>query len=192
MHMNLRTFCCRGIAPTRRTKPLLLRSFSFHPETFKNMAAPQQQAWAPPAKVEELYPVLTGNKFTSINQPTAGARTEQELPKGEAPLQLYSLGTPNGIKVSILLEELGVDYDAWPISLGGDQFTSGFVGVNPNSKIPALRDYSDPDKVTKFPFFTFLLFLRFLSFKFLFVSFFSFFFCFFSLFSFSLSLVPLF
>lgn len=79
------------------------------------------------------------------NRPTAGARSESVLPVGEHPLQLYSLGTPNGLKISILLEELndalGVEYDAWKIDIGrGDQFGSGFVEVNPNSKIPALVD----------------------------------------------------
>jgi len=87
-----------------------------------------------------------------LNSPTAGARTEKDLPKGDHKLQLYSLGTPNGAKVTILLEELlalGVkeaEYDAWLINIGeGAQFTSGFVGVNPNSKIPALLDYGTLD-----------------------------------------------
>lgn len=91
-----------------------------------------------------------GGKFASINRPTAGARHEQKLPVGEAPLQLYSLNTPNGVKVNILLEELaelnikGADYDAYQIDISaGDQFGSGFVAINPNSKIPALVDYSD-------------------------------------------------
>lgn len=89
------------------------------------------------------------NKFASINRPTAGARFERELPVGKHPLQLYSLATPNGQKVTILLEELlelGIteaEYDAWMINIGeGDQFGSGFVDVNPNSKIPALVDHS--------------------------------------------------
>lgn len=89
------------------------------------------------------------NKFASINRPTAGARFEHELPVGQHPLQLYSQGTPNGQKVTILLEELlqrgfsGAEYDAWLIDIGaGDQFGSGFVAVNPNSKIPALVDRS--------------------------------------------------
>ncbi len=69
-------------------------------------------AWAPPAKIEDLYAAAGGNKFASINRPTAGARSEAALPVGSAPIQLYSLATPNGQKVSILLEELGVDYDA--------------------------------------------------------------------------------
>lgn len=89
------------------------------------------------------------NRFANINQPTAGARFNRELPVGEHPLQLYSLATPNGQKVTILLEELlatGVseaEYDAWLINIGeGDQFGSGFVAANPNSKIPALVDHS--------------------------------------------------
>ena len=90
-----------------------------------------------------------GGKFASINRPTAGARHKQKLPVGEAPLQLYSLNTPNGVKVNILLEELaelnikGAEYDAYQIDISeGDQFGSGFVAINPNSKIPALVDYS--------------------------------------------------
>ena len=87
-----------------------------------------------------------GGAFASINRPTAGATHEKELPVGKHPLQLYSLGTPNGVKVTILLELLAAghsdaEYDAWLIKIGdGDQFGSGFVGVNPNSKIPALLD----------------------------------------------------
>ncbi len=91
----------------------------------------------------------SGGKFASVNAPTAGAREEKPLPVGKHPLQLYSLATPNGVKVSIMLEELlalghsGAEYDAWLVKIGeGDQFGSGFVGVNPNSKIPALADHS--------------------------------------------------
>jgi GST-like protein len=91
----------------------------------------------------------SGGKFASINRPVAGATHEKALPVGRHPLQLYSLGTPNGIKVTVLLEELlaaghaGAEYDAWFIDIGtGDQFGSGFVAVNPNSKIPALLDRS--------------------------------------------------
>ncbi|CRM36461.1 glutathione-dependent disulfide-bond oxidoreductase [Pseudomonas sp. 44 R 15] len=91
----------------------------------------------------------SGGTFASINRPIAGATHEQALPVGKHPLQLYSLATPNGQKVIILLEELlalghtGAEYDAWLIKIGdGDQFGSGFVGVNPNSKIPALMDHS--------------------------------------------------
>jgi len=98
--------------------------------------------------------VWTWNKddnspFAAINRPTAGAQREEPLPVGKHPLQLYSLGTPNGQKITILLEELlaaghtGADYDAWLISLRkGDQFGSGFFAANPNSKIPALVDHS--------------------------------------------------
>ncbi len=92
-----------------------------------------------------------GWRYAALNRPVAGATHEQELPVGKHPLQLYSRGTPNGVKVTILLEELlaaghkGAEYDAWMIDIGkGDQFGSGFVGVNPNSKIPALMDRSGP------------------------------------------------
>jgi len=103
------------------------------------------EEWAPPAKVEEVFPVLAGNNFSSINAPTAGARTQKDLPVGPAPFQLYSLATPNGQKPGILLEELGIDYDAHVVLLNGEQFTSGFVAVNPNSKIPAAVDKEGPD-----------------------------------------------
>ncbi|MGN6210256.1 glutathione-dependent disulfide-bond oxidoreductase [Asticcacaulis sp.] len=90
-----------------------------------------------------------GGQFANINRPVSGATHDKELPTGRHPLQLYSLGTPNGIKVTIMLEELlasghaGAEYDAWLINIGeGDQFGSGFVSINPNSKIPALVDYS--------------------------------------------------
>ena len=92
-----------------------------------------------------------GGRFANINRPVAGPTHELELPRGKHPLQLYSLGTPNGIKVTVMLEELlalghqGAEYDAWLIRINeGMQFSSGFVGVNPNSKIPALMDYSTP------------------------------------------------
>jgi GSH-dependent disulfide-bond oxidoreductase len=91
----------------------------------------------------------TGGAFASINRPTSGATHDKPLPIGKHPLQLYSLGTPNGVKVTIMLEELlamghaGAEYDAWLININeGDQFGSGFVGVNPNSKIPAMMDHS--------------------------------------------------
>ena len=95
---------------------------------------------------------VSGGAFANINRPTSGAQREQALPVGKHPIQLYSLGTPNGVKVTIMLEELlaagheGAEYDAWMINIGaGDQFTSGFVEVNPNSKIPAMVDRSiDP------------------------------------------------
>ena len=97
-----------------------------------------------------------GGKFASINRPTAGARSERALPVGDHPFQLYSLATPNGVKASIMLEELieagfNAEYDAWPIRISdGDQFTSGFVEVNPNSKIPALLDRTGPTPVRVF------------------------------------------
>ena len=94
-------------------------------------------------------PAESGGTFASINRPTAGSTHEKELPIGKHPLQLYSLATPNGVKVTLMLEELlalghsGAEYDAWLIRIGdGDQFSSGFVGANPNSKIPALVDHS--------------------------------------------------
>lgn len=101
--------------------------------------------YTPPKVWEWKKP--SGGQFASINRPIAGATHEKELPVGRHPLQLYSLATPNGQKVTIMLEELlalghqGAEYDAWLIKIGeGDQFGSGFVEVNPNSKIPALMD----------------------------------------------------
>ncbi len=98
-----------------------------------------------------------GGRFANINRPIAGATHEKELPVGKHPMQLYSLGTPNGQKVTIMLEELlalghkGAEYDAWLIKIGsGDQFGSGFVGINPNSKIPALLDRSGPKPIRVF------------------------------------------
>jgi len=99
----------------------------------------------------------SGGAFASINRPIAGATHEKELPVGRHPLQLYSLGTPNGVKVTTMLEELlalghsGAQYDAWLIKIGdGDQFASGFVDINPNSKIPALLDRSGEKPVRVF------------------------------------------
>jgi len=98
-----------------------------------------------------------GGRFANINRPIAGATHDKELPVGRHPLQLYSLATPNGVKVTVMLEELlaaghgGAEYDAWLIRIDeGDQFGSGFVGVNPNSKIPALLDRSGPEPVRVF------------------------------------------
>ncbi|MGO7368270.1 glutathione-dependent disulfide-bond oxidoreductase (plasmid) [Rhizobium ruizarguesonis] len=98
-----------------------------------------------------------GGQFASINRPISGPTHDKELPVGRHPLQLYSLGTPNGQKVTIMLEELlalgheGAEYDAWLIRIGdGDQFGSGFVAVNPNSKIPALMDRSGPKPIRVF------------------------------------------
>jgi GST-like protein len=108
-----------------------------------------------PPKVWEPKPAL--GRFANINRPIAGATHEKELPVGKHPMQLYSLGTPNGQKVTVMLEELlalghkGAEYDAWPIKIGdGDQFGSGFVGINPNSKIPALVDRSGPTPIRVF------------------------------------------
>ncbi|WP_448663190.1 glutathione-dependent disulfide-bond oxidoreductase [Sphingomonas sp. CJ20] len=113
--------------------------------------ANNQPAGYVPPRVWEWAPG-NGGQFANINRPTSGATHEKVLPVGRHPLQLYSLGTPNGVKVTILLEELlaaghaGAEYDAWKINIGeGDQFGSGFVEINPNSKIPALADHStDP------------------------------------------------
>ena len=97
-----------------------------------------------------------GGRFASINRPIAGPTHDKDLPVGRHPLQLYSLATPNGIKVTVMLEELlaaghaGAEYDAWLIPISGDQFGSGFVAANPNSKIPALMDRSGPTPVRVF------------------------------------------
>lgn len=100
---------------------------------------PKVWTWAQP----------NGGTFASTNRPIAGATHDAELPRGKHPFQLYSMGTPNGVKVTVMFEELlaaghaDAEYDAWLISIGkGDQFGSGFVDINPNSKIPALVDYS--------------------------------------------------
>ena len=99
----------------------------------------------------------SGGRFASINRPIAGATHDKVLPVGKHPLQLYSLATPNGVKVTVMLEELlaagheGAEYDAWLIRIGeGDQFGSGFVDINPNSKIPALMDRSGKTPVRVF------------------------------------------
>ena len=99
----------------------------------------------------------SGGQFASINRPISGPTHEKDLPVGRHPLQLYSQGTPNGVKVTIMLEELlalghaGAEYDAWLIEISkGDQFGSGFVEVNPNSKIPALMDRSGPSPIRVF------------------------------------------
>jgi len=103
-------------------------------------------AWKPPPKIETLYAATSGNVFAAINSPTAGSRRPQEAPEGKAPFQLYSLGTPNGQKIGIMLEELGLDYDAWTVNIvKGQQFESYFVNVNPNSKIPCGVDRQPSD-----------------------------------------------
>ncbi|WP_312307366.1 glutathione-dependent disulfide-bond oxidoreductase [Pulveribacter sp.] len=108
-------------------------------------------AYTPPAVWQ--WNQANGGRFASINRPVAGPTHDKELPVGRHPLQLYSLGTPNGVKVTVMLEELlalghvGAEYDAWLIRINeGDQFGSGFVSVNPNSKIPALLDRSNPEQ----------------------------------------------
>lgn len=108
----------------------------------------------------------SGGRFESINRPVSGPTHERDLPVGRHPLQLYSQGTPNGIKVTVLLEELlaqghtGAEYDAWMIRIGeGDQFGSGFVSINPNSKIPALVDRSGPNPIRVFESGAILLYL---------------------------------
>lgn len=107
-----------------------------------------------------------GGQFAKINRPVAGPTHDKDLPVGRHPLQLYSLGTPNGVKVTIMLEELlalghsGAEYDAWLINIGnGDQFGSGFVAVNPNSKIPALVDRSGSTPIRVFESGAILLYL---------------------------------
>ena len=107
------------------------------------------EVWAPDTE--------NGGRFASINRPTAGARENKELRVGEHDFQLYSLATPNGVKAGIMLEELleaghsGAEYDAWTISISdGDQFGSGFVDLNPNSKIPTLLDRSGPEPIRVF------------------------------------------
>lgn len=107
-----------------------------------------------------------GGEFANINRPIAGHTYDRDLPVGRHPLQLYSLATPNGQKVTIMLEELlerghaGAEYDAWPIRIGdGEQFSSGFVEINPNSKIPALVDRSGPEPVRVFESGAILLYL---------------------------------
>ena len=117
---------------------------------------PQVWTWSKPS----------GGTFSNINRPTAGPTHEKELPVGRHPLQLYSLATPNGVKVTVMLEELlalgerGAEYDAWLIRINeGDQFGSGFVAVNPNSKIPALLDRSAPEPIRVFESGAILLYL---------------------------------
>lgn len=108
----------------------------------------------------------SGGRFANINRPISGPTHDKVLPVGRHPLQLYSLATPNGVKVTVMLEELlalghsGAEYDAWLIKIGeGDQFGSGFVDVNPNSKIPALMDRSGPEPIRVFESGAILLYL---------------------------------
>ena len=120
--------------------------------------------YIPPKKWE--WDKENGGKFSKINRPTSGSTFNKDLPVGKHKLQLYSQGTPNGVKITILLEELlelniqDADYDAWLIEISkGDQFSSGFVEVNPNSKIPALVDYSDEKPIFVFESGSILLYL---------------------------------
>lgn len=124
----------------------------------------EQQPYTPP-KVW-VWEKPSGGRFASINRPVSGPTHDKVLPVGQHPMQLYSQGTPNGVKVTILLEELlaagdvGADYDAWLIQIGeGDQFGSGFVDINPNSKIPALVDRSGAEPVRVFESGAILLYL---------------------------------
>lgn len=112
------------------------------------------------------WDTASGGKFANINRPIAGPTSEQDLPVGKHPLQLYSLATPNGVKVTMMLEELlakgveGAEYDAYLVNImEGEQFTSGFVGANPNSKIPALVDNSTPTPTRVFESGSILLYL---------------------------------
>ena len=120
--------------------------------------------YSPPA--DWTWNKETGGRFANINRPISGATHEQDLPVGQHPLQLYSLATPNGIKVTVMLEELlalghtGAEYDAWLIRINdGQQFGSGFVAANPNSKIPALVDHSGPTPIRVFESGAILLYL---------------------------------
>ena len=104
--------------------------------------------WTPPKRIEELYSQGSSGSpaIFALNAPTAGARNEEPVERGEAPFQLYSLATPNGQKIGVLLEELGIDYDAHTINIGmGMQFSKGFVDINPNSKIPCGVDHAPSD-----------------------------------------------
>ena len=126
----------------------------------------QKEAYTPPAVWTWNRDPASGGRFAHINRPIAGPTHDRELPVGRHPLQLYSLATPNGVKVTVMLEELlalghvGAEYDAWLIRiLEGEQFGSGFVGINPNSKIPALLDRSAATPVRVFESGAILLYL---------------------------------
>ena len=125
-------------------------------QTFSDYTPPEVWEWN----------TENGGQFAAINRPTAGATHDRESPVGKHPLQLYSLATPNGVKVTVMLEELlaagheGAEYDAWLINIrDGDQFGSGFVSANPNSKIPALVDHSTPTPTRIFESGSILLYL---------------------------------
>jgi GST-like protein len=135
-----------------------------HPQTIVETSMTDSIDYVPPKVWTWIKP--SGGTFSNINRPIAGATHDKELPIGRHPLQLYSLGTPNGVKVTILLEELlalghaGAEYDAWLIRIGdGDQFGSGFVAINPNSKIPALVDLGGSEPIRVFESGSILLYL---------------------------------
>jgi GST-like protein len=120
------------------------------PDEYDDYTMKESATYTPP-KVWQWDQDGEENRFSKINRPIAGPTHDKDLPVGEHPLQLYSLATPNGVKVTVMLEELlalGIseaEYDAWLINImEGEQFSSGFVGANPNSKIPALVDHSTP------------------------------------------------
>ena len=119
------------------------------------MSNPDSQNYTPPKVWTESH--TSGGPFANINRPIAGATHVKELPVGRHPLQLYSQATPNGVKVTVMLEELlalghrGAEYDAWLIRIeDGEQFGSGFVALNPNSKIPVLLDRCEPQPLRVF------------------------------------------
>lgn len=150
----------RSVASARRHMRLKRSLLTLTPES----AVSEQNSYVPP-KVW-TWNKASGGRFANINRPIAGPTHEKELPVGRHPLQLYSLGTPNGVKVTVMLEELlalghsGAEYDAWLIRIGeGDQFGSGFVAINPNSKIPALLDRSGPEPIRVFESGAILLYL---------------------------------
>ena len=135
------------VVPTGASPGIHSRSLDSHPPTQALETMNDKTSYTPPAVW--TWDQASGGKFANINRPIAGPTHDKALPVGKHPLQLYSLATPNGVKVTIMLEELlalghtGAEYDAWLIKINeGDQFSSGFVEVNPNSKIPALLDRS--------------------------------------------------
>jgi GSH-dependent disulfide-bond oxidoreductase len=141
-----------------------VHAFTWPHSAYQEIPRMSKPEYIPPKVWTHQAP--SGGQFASINRPVAGPTHDKPLPVGKQPLQLYSLATPNGVKVTILLEELlalghvGAEYDAWLIRIGdGDQFGSGFVGVNPNSKIPALLDNSVEPPVRVFESGSILLYL---------------------------------
>ena len=138
---SIKVLCNTWVAhPTRATRPLEPRRMTDATNSNNDYTPPAIWTWDKES----------GGRFAAINRPISGPTHDKELPVGKHPLQLYSLATPNGVKVTVMLEELlalghtGAEYDAWLIRIHeGDQFSSGFVGVNPNSKIPALMDHSE-------------------------------------------------